>query len=352
LLDSTSDFRARTCVQLFTSEGIDETSDSVRIEVLKPYRAQAFGGSRCKNDPEQDTIRVILAPNISGVNYYDADPSNRNPVLPPILPIATSITAPYFYNLKPSQRMARTDTFYVETFIAYPNILPEGLFCVVKPVGVIPGIVPVERIISTIPILPFTQVDTLVFCGPGSGSILGQGAILYVALDSGRQDTYNWTFTYPAEFGGRVVDDTVRTSSFAVDPWRMNVNKAPNSVYALSIDVVTDSNCRISAGTDSTIIIKVLDDCTVGIEESGLFKEFEIYPNPVSDVLTVSHTSVDVFNGSIYLVSMEGKLIESFEELTFGQLSQAIDMSRLPKGVYFVKIETDRGVIVQKVVKS
>ena len=349
-LDSTSDFRARTCLELFTSEGIDETSDSVRIEVLKPYRAQAFGGYRCENDPIKDTVRVILAPNISGVNYYDVDPSNRNPVLPPVLPIATSITAPYSYNMK--QRMVRTDTFYVETFIDYPNILPKGLFCVVKPIGIIPGIVPVERIIAKKPVLPFTTYSDTTFCGPGSGSILDQGAIFYVALDSGRQDIYNWTFTYPAEFGGRIVDDTVTTSSFAVDPWRMNVNKAPNSVYTLSVDVVTDSNCRIDPGAKNSIIIKVLDDCTVGIEESGLFQEFEIYPNPVSDVLTVSHTSIDIFNGSIYLVSIEGRLIESFEKLTFGQLSQEIDMSSLPKGVYFIKIKTDKGTIVQKIVKS
>jgi hypothetical protein len=350
LLDSTSDFRARTCVQLFTSEGIDETSDSVRIEVLKPYRAQAFGGYRCENDPIKDSVKVILAPNISGVNYYAADPSNRNPVLPPILPIATIITAPYYYDLK--QRMVRTDTFYVETFIAYPNILPDGLLCVVKPAGSIPGIVPVERVIATLPVLPFTLEETLEFCGPGSGSILEQGRIVSVDLVPFRRDTYSWTFEYPGELGGRVVADTVTTSSFAIDPWRMNVNKSPNSFYTLSVDVVTDSNCRISAGTDSTIFIKILEDCTSGMEESGLFKEFEIYPNPVSDVLMVSHTSVDFFNGSIYLVSMEGKLIESFEELTFGKLNQAIDMSRLPKGVYFIKIETDKGVIVQKVVKS
>ncbi len=88
-----------------------------------------------------------------------------------------------------------------------------------------PGIVTVERVIASIPILPFTVFPDTTFCGPGSGSIVNQGAILYVALDSGRQDTYNWTFTYPAEFGGRVVDDTVTTSSFAVDPRRMNVTR-------------------------------------------------------------------------------------------------------------------------------
>jgi hypothetical protein len=70
LLDSTSDFRARTCVQLFTSEGIDETSDSVRIEVLKPYRAQALAGERCENDRTQDTVKVQVQSNITSVNYY------------------------------------------------------------------------------------------------------------------------------------------------------------------------------------------------------------------------------------------------------------------------------------------
>ena len=116
--------------------------------------------------------------------------------------------------------------------------------------------------------------------------------------------------------------------------------------------MVTDSNCRIDSGTDNSIIIKFMDDCTANIEEFGLFQEFEIHPHPVSCVLTVTHILADVFNGSIYLVAVEGKLVRPFEELTFGQLNQEINMSGLPKGVYFIKIETDKGIIVQEVVKS
>ena len=346
LTDSTTDIRSRICPQLFISEGIDETTDSVRIEVIKPYRALTFAGERCENDRTLDTVKIQVQSNITGVNYYtsltalDIEGEFR-------LPLDVSLDFPL------KTRLTETDTFYVETLIDIPDILPSGLFC--KSIQKVPAIITIH----SAPTVNSFPRDTVVYCGPGSGSILNQGDVFTVdngPLDANgipvRQDTYSWDFTFVDQNGNpQVVLDSVNTQSFAVDPWRMNVSRG-SSYYKLSVDVQTDEGCDFTAGTLTDIYIKVLDDCTVGLQESDQLGTLEIFPNPVSDVLTISQSSVEIYNGSIFLLSAEGRLVESLEELTFGQLNQQIDMSKLPKGVYFIKIETDKGTTVRKVVKS
>ena len=341
--DSTTDIRARLCPQLFISEGIDETTDSVRVEVVKPYRALSFDSERCENDPENDTMKIQVQPNITGVNYYTSLTA---------LNAEAELRLPLSLDYALKTRLTETDTFYVETLIDIPNILPSGLFC--KSIQK----VPVIRTIHTAPTARSFPTDTVVYCGPGSGSILNQGDVFTVdpgPLDANgipvRQDTYSWDFTFVDAGGTRVVRDTVNTQSFAVDPWRMDVTRG-GSYYKISVDVQTDEGCEFNPGTVTDIYIKVLDDCTVGLQESGQLGALDIFPNPVSDVLTINQSSVEIYNGSIFLLSAEGRLIESLEELTFGQLNQQIDMSKLPKGVYFIKIETDKGTTVRKVVKS
>lgn len=343
ILDSTTDLRSRVCPQLFLREGIDETTDSVRVEVLKPYRALAFGGERCENDPILDTIKVQVQSNITGVNYYVSTTA--------LTAEAELKVAPFEYALK--QRLAQTDTFYVETLIEMPDILPSGLFCKSLQKTV------VERIIHTKPTFDSIPRDTVRYCGPGSGSILNQGSVF--SIDAGpvdangipvRQDSYSWDLFYTNGSGTVPVKlDTANTQSFAVDPWRMDVTTG-GSYYTLSVNVLTDVGCEFDDTTLTDIYIRVLDDCTVGLEENNLLGTLDVFPNPVSDILTINQSSIEIFNGSIFLLSAEGKLVNSFEELTFGQLSQEINMSKLPKGVYFIKIETDKGTIVRKVVKG
>lgn len=340
ILDSTTDLRSRVCPQLFVREGIDETTDSVRVEVLKPYRAIAFGGERCENERTPDVITVQVQPNITGVNYY------RNPNA--TQPEAEIKVAPFSYALK--EQLTETDTFYVETLIEVPDIAPNGLFC--KSLQK----VEVDRIINSKPtISSFPKIsDTTVYCGPGSGSILEQGDVFYVDLEVGRQDTYSWDIYLADASHNRTLlkADTVNTQSFAVDPWRMDVNRN-GSYYILDVDVQTDAGCLFDATENTEIYFRVLDDCTVSLDDvEDEMGKLSVFPNPVSDVLTITQSSIETFNGSIFLLSAEGRLIESFEELTFGQLNHEINMSKLPKGVYFVKIETDNGTIVHKVVKS
>jgi hypothetical protein len=71
--------------------------------------------------------------------------------------------------------------------------------------------------------------------------------------------------------------------------------------------------------------------------------EFGIYPNPVTDILTIK-TQEKIQNVSIYDAS--GRAVNA--QLNNGQ----INVSTLPKGVYILKAVTDKAVYQQKLIKN
>ena len=89
------------------------------------------------------------------------------------------------------------------------------------------------------------------------------------------------------------------------------------------------------------------------------FSDVKIYPNPTTGELTISFaelapTGAAVDNGQLTINSVE--LYDVMEKKQFSifnsQLSiEKIDISHLQAGVYFVKIKTDLGEEVRKVVK-
>ena len=84
------------------------------------------------------------------------------------------------------------------------------------------------------------------------------------------------------------------------------------------------------------------DDCLLGIDETeGI--QVVIYPNPVQEVLTIESREV-IDDVSVY--SMLGELISSEKN------TNQIDFSNYTNGVYFVKVEIEKGSIFQKVLKE
>ena len=79
----------------------------------------------------------------------------------------------------------------------------------------------------------------------------------------------------------------------------------------------------------------------VGIESVEDKNAVALYPNPVSDVLTIQAEGLQ----KAELMDMSGRRIVTATE-------PRIDMSRLPSGAYFVRIVTADGVTVKRIVKK
>jgi hypothetical protein len=71
-----------------------------------------------------------------------------------------------------------------------------------------------------------------------------------------------------------------------------------------------------------------------------------VYPNPVSDELTIKGSSIIL---SIQLISISGQLIESYYPHS---LSTNINTADLTNGIYLFQIQTENGTTTKKISKK
>jgi len=70
-----------------------------------------------------------------------------------------------------------------------------------------------------------------------------------------------------------------------------------------------------------------------------------IYPNPANDKLQIT----GVTSGTVEIINTKGQIVTS---LTAADTKTAIDISGLSDGVYIIKIMTDQGIVVKKLIKQ
>ncbi len=89
--------------------------------------------------------------------------------------------------------------------------------------------------------------------------------------------------------------------------------------------------------------------CNVGIEELGVDGgEIEIYPNPTTNEFTIENSQLRI--NAIHIYNVLGEEVLKLERIANSE--KAIDISTWKAGVYFVEVETEKGVVRKKVVKE
>ena len=140
--------------------------------------------------------------------------------------------------------------------------------------------------------------------------------------------------------------DTLQTVS--VDPWQLE----KKHWYSYRVIVNTPNNCGAQNGISDTVWRYIDDTCFVGIEEIGLAEKMSIYPNPTSEMLFVKYRTKDELKGDISLRDINGRMIFNKQNVKLNENIQKIDMGTLPKGIYFIQIDTPKGRVVEKIVRS
>ncbi len=106
-----------------------------------------------------------------------------------------------------------------------------------------------------------------------------------------------------------------------------------------TVQLITQNYC--CSDTISTDLI--VGDVAV---DEPYFKPFQLFPNPVNNVLEIDWTGVESYTLELYDIT--GKLI-LFENISS---SKSIDFQRLEAGLYILKINTGNAVYTEKVVKE
>jgi hypothetical protein len=108
---------------------------------------------------------------------------------------------------------------------------------------------------------------------------------------------------------------------------------------------IVGNECNNGLPSATYINWSITIDETLSVEENILEDKVSLYPNPVTDVLKINlATGITVESTELY--SITGKLIYS------GTNDKTIDVSNLNSGIYMLKISTDNGQVIKKIIKE
>lgn len=120
----------------------------------------------------------------------------------------------------------------------------------------------------------------------------------------------------------------------------VNTGLTDLTIFSLAI-----SGTDIYAGTDNEGIWKrPLSDFT-GINEIKENSNIVIYPNPVTTTITIEASP----KPEIDFLNIEGQTIKTIRNV---DKKTTVDLSNFASGIYTLRIKTDRGVVVRKLIKQ
>ena len=90
---------------------------------------------------------------------------------------------------------------------------------------------------------------------------------------------------------------------------------------------------------------------SVRLEGGSAITNLAIYPNPSRDVFNISFTSEEIQDLEVRVLNLIGEeLINESLEKFVGEYTKAIDLANYTKGVYFLEITTNSGVVNKKLI--
>ena len=87
------------------------------------------------------------------------------------------------------------------------------------------------------------------------------------------------------------------------------------------------------------------------LEGGTAITNLDVYPNPSRDVFNVAFTSEDVQDLEVRVINVVGEVVYTEDLQQFvGEYTKSIDLATYTKGVYFLEITTNNGVVNKKLI--
>lgn len=136
------------------------------------------------------------------------------------------------------------------------------------------------------------------------------------------------------------------TDLTALVPTVTHTGASVNPASGAANDFSSPQVYTVTASNSATRSYTVTVDFNTSIREEGE-NTFLIFPNPVSDELNIKLSGNEA--AAISVININGKTVKSF---SLDKRTAAYNFSELVPGIYFIKIETEKGSIVKKLVKQ
>lgn len=143
-----------------------------------------------------------------------------------------------------------------------------------------------------------------------------------------------------------IFSDSARTVHIANSPISDTI---PSSVMGLT----TVQHANIARGNSTRELTGSIDNLCINFNQNtGVFNselgenKLKLFPNPTSDVLHINITDAPL--ADILIHNSVGQLLI---EKQFTGTANSLNISKLPKGVYFIRVKTGRQIFNHKIVK-
>ena len=90
---------------------------------------------------------------------------------------------------------------------------------------------------------------------------------------------------------------------------------------------------------------------SVRIDGGTAIANLDVYPNPSRGVFNVAFTSEDVQDLEVRVINVVGEVVytENLQQFV-GEYTKSLDLESYTKGVYFLEITTNNGVVNKKLI--
>jgi Secretion system C-terminal sorting domain len=109
--------------------------------------------------------------------------------------------------------------------------------------------------------------------------------------------------------------------------------------------IVDDVSYATTTWTNVDAGVSFSTSTTLGVEDTVLNSKITVYPNPTQGNIVVK-ASIDYTIKNMTVYSVTGRLVKYFRNA-----NNSLDISNLVNGIYFLKINTDKGTLTKKIVK-
>ncbi|MCH8331643.1 MAG: T9SS type A sorting domain-containing protein [Bacteroidetes bacterium] len=193
----------------------------------------------------------------------------------------------------------------------------------------------------------------------GHESVLGPRHVT-MHLQSDNTGLLNWDHYEGFNFNHyRIWRDITGSDNFVLIDSVTNANStytdlnlpSPGTTVSYMIEVVPASACVATRAQDYTRSISNTSTTTIGmIEMTNNTFQVSVFPNPNGGRLTLRIKSNHQTDLSMTLYRIDGKMVLTKEISANGSFEKQLDLSKHAKGIYYLQLVSEKGVIIKKVV--
>ena len=133
----------------------------------------------------------------------------------------------------------------------------------------------------------------------------------------------------------------------ALVPTIIHSGISTNPASGVANDFTSPQIYTVTAQNNSSKSYRAIVNIETSVKEEWA-KTFEIYPNPVSDKIQIKYLQNNAVL-RITIINTRGQVVKEF---AVDNAIEKIDVADLTPGIYFIKAETEKGIIIKKTVKQ